>query len=134
MITYSETKDFSAPELERLFLSVKWYSGRFPEKLVEAMRNSTCVISAWDAGRLVGLLRALDDGVWQATIDCLLVDSEYQGRGIAGELMARLKERYRDLLYISVAPEDKKACKFYERHGFHIVENGATMQLQNPWE
>lgn len=134
MITYSRTRDFAPDELERLFLSVKWYSGRFPEKLSQAMKNSPNVFSAWDGERLVGLLRALDDGVWQATIDCLLVDPEYQGRGIAGELMTQLKEQYRELLYISVAPEEKKNCRFYEKHGFHIVEGGETMQLQNPWE
>ena len=48
MIEYKKTKEFTSEELERLFLSVNWESGRYPEKLVSAMRNSTKVISAWD--------------------------------------------------------------------------------------
>ena len=33
-IEYKESKDFTIPELQRLFLSVKWESGNYPEKLV----------------------------------------------------------------------------------------------------
>ena len=34
--------------MQKLFLSVHWESGNYPEKLVRAMHNSTRVISAWD--------------------------------------------------------------------------------------
>lgn len=61
-IEYKQTKDFTADELQKLFLSVHWESGNYPEKLVRAMHNSTRVISAWDGDKLVGLVRALDDG------------------------------------------------------------------------
>lgn len=47
-IIYKDTKIFNEEELQRLFLSVKWESGNYPKKLVNAMRNSTHVISAWD--------------------------------------------------------------------------------------
>ena len=47
-IEYKQTKDFTADELQELFLSVHWESGNYPEKLVRAMHNSTRVISAWD--------------------------------------------------------------------------------------
>lgn len=45
-IEYKDTKEFSASQLQRLFLSVNWESGNYPEKLEKAMRNSTHVISA----------------------------------------------------------------------------------------
>lgn len=61
-ITYRETKSFQPQQLERLFLSVNWESGNYPDRLVRAMENSTHVVSAWDGERLVGLVRALDDG------------------------------------------------------------------------
>ena len=56
-IEYKQTKDFTADELQKLFLSVHWESGNYPEKLVHAMHNSTRVISAWDGDKLVGLFR-----------------------------------------------------------------------------
>lgn len=78
-IVYRQTKNFTAAELQRLFLSVGWESGNYPEKLVRGMRSSTRVISAWDGGKLVGFVRALDDGVTAARIHYLLVDPAYQG-------------------------------------------------------
>ncbi|MGN1099603.1 MAG: N-acetyltransferase, partial [Christensenellales bacterium] len=38
-IEYRDVHRFEPEELERLFLSVEWSSGHFPEKLVVAMRN-----------------------------------------------------------------------------------------------
>ena len=35
-IEYKEIKDFTATELEDLFLSVEWSSGHYPDKLVIA--------------------------------------------------------------------------------------------------
>ena len=52
MIEYRETHAFSARELERLFLSVEWSSGHFPDKLVLAMRGFRTVFSAWELERL----------------------------------------------------------------------------------
>ncbi|MCI9151399.1 MAG: hypothetical protein HFI42_13065 [Lachnospiraceae bacterium] len=40
-IEYKNTKIFTEKELQRLFLSVKWESGNYPDKLVRAMQNST---------------------------------------------------------------------------------------------
>ena len=47
-ITYKDTKEFNAQELQDLFLSVHWSSGYHPEKLVIAMQNYSTVYSAWD--------------------------------------------------------------------------------------
>lgn len=51
-IEYKQTKDFTADELQKLFLSVHWESGNYPEKLVRAIfwwtlliRNSTLEMS-----------------------------------------------------------------------------------------
>ena len=33
MITYKRTKEFQKEQLESLFLSVSWFSGKYPEKL-----------------------------------------------------------------------------------------------------
>ena len=67
-------------DIKRLFLSVNWESGNYPDKLVRAFNNSSHIISAWDENRLVGLVRAIDDGETIAFIHYLLVDPEYQGQ------------------------------------------------------
>ena len=86
-IEYKEIKTFGRDELERLFLSVEWSSGRYPERLVQAMQRYETVLSAWDGERLVGMLCAMDDGVMTAYIHYLLVAPEYQHCGIGRRLV-----------------------------------------------
>jgi ribosomal protein S18 acetylase RimI-like enzyme len=128
-IQYKRTKEFSSGQLEQLFLSVGWQSGKHPDKLVVAFRNSTRVISAWDNDKLVGLIRGLDDGIWQATIDCLLVHKDYQCLGIASTLLEMLKVDYIDMFYLDVIPDEKGNVKFYQKHGFRIMLEGTAMQI-----
>ncbi len=130
-IQYKETKDFTEAELERLFLSVGWESGRYPEKLVRAMKNSSQVISAWDGETLVGLVRALDDGETVALIHYLLVDPAYQKEHIGSGLMKRLLVRYQDLLYVKVMPSDPKTIPFYERFGFRQYDHYSAMVIKH---
>ncbi|MDB7979384.1 MULTISPECIES: GNAT family N-acetyltransferase [Faecalicoccus] len=127
LIEYKDTKEFSASQLQRLFLSVNWESGKYPEKLVKAMRNSTHVISAWDQDRLVGLVRALDDGQTVAFLHYLLVDPEYQGMHIADQMMKRILSFFDELLYIKVIPSDPYTKSFYARYGFCEYANYSAM-------
>lgn len=128
VIEYKYIKDFTTKDIRELFLSVGWYSGQFPERLSFAFKNSSRVISAWDGDKLVGIIRGLDDGVWQATIDCLLVNAEYQGQGIASKLLTLLLNEYKDILYVDVVPDEKKNVSFYEKHGFKVMQDGTPLQ------
>lgn len=131
MITYTTEKIFTQHQVEELFLSVGWVSGEYPEKLYEALRNSTYVLSAWDDGRLVGLVRGLDDGCMTAYLHYLLVSPDYQRQGIASGLIIRVKEHYKDFFYINLMPEDSHNAAFYQHHGFCIMPDGVAMQLCN---
>ena len=128
-IEYREQKDFTAAQLESLFCSVNWDSGRFPNRLVTAMRNSSVVISAWDNRALVGLIRALDDGACVAFLHYLLVRPEYQKYHIGTELMNRVLEKYKDLLYIKLMPSDPETIPFYSRFGFQQRGNYSAMLM-----
>ena len=129
-ITYSETKAFNREALQRLFLSVGWESGRYPDRLVRAMRGSTHVVSAWDGDRLVGLVRALDDGATVAFLHYLLVDPAYQGRHIGDELMRRVLGKLEDLLYVKIMPSDPATIPFYRRFGFERYDNYSAMVIK----
>ena len=130
-IVYRETQEFRREDLQRLFLSVRWESGRYPDRLVRAMRGSSRVISAWDGEKLVGLVRALDDGETVAFIHYLLVDPEYQGRHIGDALMRKLLSRYGDLLYVKVMPSDPDTIPFYRRFGFEQYDNYSAMVIRH---
>lgn len=126
-IEYRDTRTFTVSEIQRLFLSVGWESGNYPEKLVRAMRNSTHVFSAWDGEKLVGLARALDDGETVAFLHYILVDPAYQGKKIGDGLMKRMMRCFENLLYVKVMPSDEKTMPFYARYGFLQDEHYSAM-------
>ncbi len=126
-ITYRTTKEFTPESLHRLFQSVRWESGNYPDKLARAMANSTAVVSAWDGDRLVGLVRALSDGETVAFLHYLLVDPAYQGQHIGDELMRRILAPMADLLYVKIMPSDPATIPFYARYGFRQYDHYSAM-------
>lgn len=125
-ITYKDTHNFNEKELQNLFLSVEWSSGNYPDKLVTAMKNYKTVYTAWNSEKLVGLICAMDDGIMTAYIHYLLVDPAYQNSGIGKQLVAKIKEKYKDYLRIVIVAYDDK-IGFYENCGFKRSENSSPM-------
>lgn len=131
IIRYTEEKIFTQAQVEALFLSVDWISGKMPERLYQALLHSSTVLTAWDGERLVGLVRVLDDGGMLAYMHYVLVDPQYHGQGIAGHMIEQIKEKYKDYLYLEVMPEESKNAAFYQRFGFQVMPDGVAMQICN---
>ena len=95
--------------------------------------NSSTVLTALD-GEKTGRAykrRVLDDTEMLAQIHYVLVHPDYQGQGIAGKMLAYIKEKYKDYLYIEVMPENKNNVPFYVKNGFSVMENGTAIQICN---
>lgn len=125
-ITYEDTHNFNEKDLADLFLSVEWSSGKYPDKLVVAMRNFKTVFTAWDNERLVGLICAMDDGIMTAYIHYLLVNPCYQHMGIGARLVEKMKEKYKDYLRIVIVAYNDK-IGFYESCGFKKANEASPM-------
>ncbi len=117
MIEYAETKDFQSQQVESLFLSVGWSSGKYPEKLTVALKNSDSVISAWDNGELIGLVNALSDKIMTVYFHYLLVKPEYQSKGIGKNLMERMLTKYQSYERKALIAYGGEVG-FYEKCGF----------------
>ena len=130
-ITYTEDKVFTQEQIQRLFRSVGWVSGEYPSWLYKALMHYSTVLTAWDGDHLVGLVRVLDDSELVAYMHYVLVDPDYQGKGIAGTMIEQIKEKYRNYLYIEIMPEESKNAAFYQRFGFQTMTDGVAMQLCN---
>ena len=132
-IRLTEEKVFTREQVQQLFLSVNWMSGQYPDKLYQALMHSSTVLTAWDGDKLIGLVRVLDDTAMLAVLHYVLVDPAYHGRGIAGKMIEMVKEKYKEFLYIEGMPEESKNAPFYQKHGFHIMEDGVAMQIVADW-
>lgn len=79
-------------------------------------RNSYAVEFAYDGDKLIGVARALSDGLCQAAIYNIALDAEYRGYGIGRELIRRLLDQLKGqtvLLYTH-----PKNIGMYEKLGF----------------
>lgn len=132
MITYKDTHDFTADELQDLFLSVEWSSGHFPDKLVIAMKHFETVYTAWDGDKLVGLVCAMDDSIMTAYIHYMLVRPEYHKMGIGKTLLEKMKAHYKDYLRIVLVAYDKE-LGFYEHCGFEKAKDDSAMFITSLW-
>lgn len=124
-IEYTEEKRFTVEQVEALFKSVGWESAQWPERLFKALQHSDTVISAWDGGHLVGLVRVLDDTEMVAYMHWVLVDPAYHGQHIGSHLVELVKAKYRDYFLLEVMPEESKNAPLYQKHGFHLMDDAA---------
>ena len=131
MITYKDIKTFQEKDLKDLFTSVGWVSANYSDRLVKALANSGTVISAWDGDLLVGLINLLDDGELTAYAHYLLIRPEYQHKGLGRELLSRVKEKYKNYLYLVLIAENKELVSFYEKQGFRATEGSSPMMILN---
>ena len=131
-IEYKDIHNFECEELERLFLSVEWSSGHFPDKLAVAMKNFNTVSSAWDGNKLVGMICVMDDGIMNAYVHYLLVDPDYHGKTIGRTLVNMVKEKYKEYMRIVVVAYDDE-LHFYEAGGFEKGKNASPMFITSLW-
>ena len=108
-----------------LYVSVAWsnYTNR-PQQLEQAFHQSLFVMAAYDDEELVGLIRAVGDGVTIVFIQDLLVYPKYQRQGIGRSLLQQTLERFKDVYQIQLATEQSdKNLAFYRELGFRRQED-----------
>lgn len=100
-----------------------WPHPPSPEVHRLILRGSEAVVLAWDdaAGRVVGFITAVGDGVLAASIPLLEVLPEYHGRGIGTTLVQRMLAELGDR-YIVDLTCDPELVPFYERLGLTRAE------------
>ena len=116
IIPYS---DYNAAEILPLYTAVGWtnYTDR-PEMLAAAYQNSLCMLGAYDGNKLVGVIRAVGDGVSIVFVQDLLVLPEYQRQGVGTRLLRAVLDQYADVYQIELLTDDTpKTTAFYESLG-----------------
>ena len=114
---YIENAPTSAKQIADLREAVGW--NRMESCYKNELMTSYFHISVYDGDKLIGYIDAVSNGVTDAYIQDLMVNPEYQGKGIGTELMNRTiaNLKTRKIYMISVVFEEK-LLPFYKRFGF----------------
>ena len=93
-VRYSITKDLPRAEVLTLYRAAGWFAQDDPAPQLDAMiANSFAVSAAFDpAGRLLGMARALSDGVSDAYILDVVVHPDHRRQGIGRRLVSTLAD------------------------------------------
>ena len=125
-INFSISKDIDIKQLEELYNDVGWSAyTQDLEVLKQAILQSLDVITVWNDDKLVGLIRAIGDGLTIVYIQDILVLNAYQNKGIASELLQRILNKYKNVRQKVLLTEEASGVRyFYEKNGFESCDHG----------
>ena len=134
MIEIKIIKDAPIDDLILLYKDAGWWSeendGVDPDFIQKIVDGSFCFAVAYHEGGVVGMGRAISDGVSDAYIQDVVVLSEYRGKGIGIKIMDTIIDflKSKGIGWISLISEPK-AVAFYERYGFTKMEEYIPFRL-----
>ena len=127
-ITYSTNKNIDAKVILDFFTDSGNPDRKYGEKLVESVKNASVAIFAWDKDEdsLAALITVVDDGI-AGYIRYLVVAPNYRGKGINDELIAKVKEAYKDLPYLYNFASDDFHASFFTKMGFKVIDGAKVL-------
>ena len=122
-------------QLKILYRESNWWSENNdsvdPDLINKIIQGSFCFATATLEGRIIGMGRAISDGVCDAYIQDVAVLPEFRGNGIGvlimDELIFYLKSK--KINWITLISEPK-AVSFYERYGFSLMKDYVPFTLK----
>lgn len=105
-----------------------WIRGRSKDTIERLVRESTRVIAAYDANRLIGFCRVMSDASNMAWLGDVFVLAEHRGRGIGIELVREAVEfpEHRDLQWYLGT---RDAHELYAKFGFEPPNERTMVRL-----
>ena len=131
-VTITETAD--TKQLKSLYEEAGWWNeddNNDPDLINKIMQGSFCFAVASINDKLVGMGRAISDGVSDAYIQDVAVLNDFRGKGIGvlimDEIIKHLKSK--NINWISLISEPK-AVSFYQRYGFSQMTDYVPFTLK----
>ena len=119
-------------ELVKLYNAVGWQAyTQEPEQLLKGVRGSLFVATAYVAGELVGLARIVGDGYTIAYLQDILVNPDYQHRGIGKKLMEAVFAPFNHCRqHVLITDDEDVQRSFYESCGFTEARDFGDFELR----
>lgn len=129
MFKIDKSKDISKVQIEALYRDAGWTSYvNDLDGLMQAIDNSLYVIGAWEGETLVGLLRAVGDGVVIVYIQDILVKQSHKRKGIGSMLMKEMLSDFKNVRQIVLLTDDSAETRgFYEAMGMQSCDHGEVV-------
>ena len=111
---------YNEKEILKLYSSGGWtaYTDD-PQALKQGFQNSLLVLAAYEREELLGIIRAVGDGVTIVFIQDLLVFPEKQRKGVGTALVKAVLKRYPTVRQIELTTDQSpETAAFYESLGF----------------
>ena len=115
-----EASEADIPGVIALYHDAGWsnYTSR-PAMLATALRRSLTLLVASDMGEIVGMIRAVGDGVSILYIQDIIVRQNHRRRGIGTRLLQAMDALYPNVYQKVLLTDDQPASRaFYESCGF----------------
>ena len=98
---------------------------RDDEKLIRAFDKSLYIMGAFDDTKLIGFIRCVGDGEHILVVQDLIVEPEYQKRGIGTYLFKTILQKYSQVRMFMVITdiEDIVDNKFYQTFSLKKLED-----------
>jgi ribosomal protein S18 acetylase RimI-like enzyme len=93
-----------------------------------AIENQMFLMRQVNSNKVIAFMALCDD--W---INHLYVHVDFQGQGLGSRLLNLAKESSAGLLRLYTFQANKKAQRFYEKHGFSVHALGMADLADNPW-
>ncbi len=135
-LEFSEEKKLNQADLLSLYNDANWLAyTNSPDLLQQAVSNSLYVLSVWENGQLVGLIRLVGDGLTIVYIQDILVMKSHKRRKIGSLLLQKVLEKFKNVRQKVLLTDDNEETRgFYEALGFSSCDKGnlvAFVKLEN---
>src|SRR2546421_272508 len=125
MITY---RSDVVPDAESILQLYRAAPLRRPPDFLERLRRmyagSNVVLTAWDGDRLVGILRGLTDGCYDAYLCDMAIHPDYQRQGIGRGLLDFAVRDHDEVQFVLRSSRLATSFDYYEKLGWKKMENG----------
>ncbi|WP_394556529.1 GNAT family N-acetyltransferase [Priestia aryabhattai] len=115
--------------MKGIYHSVGW-TNHNEEKIKKVFQSSNVVTIAYDEDNIAGFGRALSDGVFNAAIYDVVVDEQYQNKGIGQKVIKNLLAQLDDISCVHLVSTAGNE-EFYRKAGFRKMKTGMARYL-NP--
>lgn len=127
MIHYKEIDSSMLESIKEIYRNESWNAYlKDDEKLIRAFNTSLHTLGAFDDCKLVGFIRCVGDGEHILLVQDLIVDPQYQKKGIGTFLFKTAMEKYAEVRMFMVITDKNDIVdnKFYQSFNFKKLEEG----------